>query len=224
MSPMTKSIQAEIPVEQHRSPNWERPFLVGCKRAFDVGVSTSLLILLSPLFAALAVMVKLTSPGSTFYRWQVAGKGGRPFTGYKFRSMHTNADELKIQLESLNEMSGPVFKLTNDPRVTRVGGFLRRYSLDELPQLYSVLKGDMSLVGPRPPLVSEYLKFTEHQKQKLAVKPGITCLWQVNGRNSVRDFDDWVRLDLDYIRRWSLKLDFWILMKTAAEVFAGSGK
>jgi lipopolysaccharide/colanic/teichoic acid biosynthesis glycosyltransferase len=221
---MTKSIQAEIPVEQHRSPNWGRPFLVGCKRAFDVGVSALLLILLSPLFAALAAMVKLTSPGSTFYRWQVAGKGGRPFTGYKFRSMHSNADELKIQLESLNEMSGPVFKLTNDPRVTRVGGFLRRYSLDELPQLYSVLKGDMSLVGPRPPLVSEYLKFTEYQKQKLAVKPGITCLWQVNGRNNVRNFDDWIRLDLDYIRRWSLKLDFWILMKTAAEVFAGSGK
>lgn len=206
------------------SPHWHNPFLLGCKRILDILVSGLLLILLLPLFLVLAAAVKLTSRGPVFYQWRVVGKGGRRFTGFKFRSMYSNADELKNQLESLNEMSGPVFKLTNDPRVTRVGGFLRRYSLDELPQLYSVLKGDMSLVGPRPPLVSEYLKFTEYQKQKLAVKPGITCLWQVNGRNNVRDFDDWVRLDLDYIRRWSLKLDFWILMKTAAEVFAGSGK
>jgi lipopolysaccharide/colanic/teichoic acid biosynthesis glycosyltransferase len=138
--------------------------------------------------------------------------------------MYSNADELKQKLQSLNEMSGPVFKLTNDPRVTRLGGFLRRYSLDELPQIYSVLKGDMSLVGPRPPLVTEYVRFTDYQKQKLAVKPGITCLWQVSGRNDIRDFDDWVRLDLEYIRRWSLQLDFWILMRTAREVFAGSGK
>lgn len=209
---------------QERSPNWDSALAVACKRVFDICISALLLVLLAPLFLVLAVIVKLTSHGPVLYRWKVAGKEGRPFTGYKFRSMYSNADELKNQLESLNEMSGPVFKLTNDPRVTRVGGFLRRYSLDELPQLYSVLKGDMSLVGPRPPLVSEYLKFTEYQKQKLAVKPGITCLWQVNGRNNVRDFDDWVRLDLDYIRRWSLKLDFWILMKTAAEVLAGSGK
>lgn len=206
------------------SPHWHNPFLLGCKRILDIFVSGLLLILILPLSLVLAAAVKLTSRGPVFYRWLVVGKGGRRFTGFKFRSMYSNADEVKKQLESLNEMSGPVFKLTNDPRVTRIGGFLRRYSLDELPQLYSVLKGDMSLVGPRPPLVSEYLRFTEYQKQKLAVKPGITCLWQVNGRNNVKDFDDWVKLDLDYIRRWSLKLDFWILMKTAAEVFAGSGK
>jgi lipopolysaccharide/colanic/teichoic acid biosynthesis glycosyltransferase len=224
MSPMTKSIQAEIPVAQHRSPNWERPFLVGCKRAFDVGVSALFLILLSPLFAVLAATVKLTSPGSTFYRWQVVGQGGRPFTGFKFRSMYSNADELKKGLEHLNEMSGPVFKLTNDPRITKVGSWMRRYSLDELPQLYSVLKGDMSLVGPRPPLVSEYVRFTEYQKQKLAVKPGITCLWQVTGRNEVKDFDEWVKLDLDYISRWTPMLDLQILLKTATEVFGGSGK
>src|SRR5229473_4800942 len=224
MSPMTKSIQAETPAEQHRSANWERPFLVGCKRAFDVGVSALFLILLSPLFAVLAAIVKLTSQGSTFYRWRVVGQGGRPFTGYKFRSMHANADELKAQLEPLNEMSGPVFKLTNDPRITKVGSWMRRYSLDELPQLYSVLKGDMSLVGPRPPLVSEYVRFTEYQKQKLAVKPGITCLWQINGRNEVKDFDEWVKLDLDYISRWTPMLDLQILLKTATEVFGGSGK
>jgi lipopolysaccharide/colanic/teichoic acid biosynthesis glycosyltransferase len=138
--------------------------------------------------------------------------------------MYSNADDVKAQLEPLNEMSGPVFKLTNDPRVTKVGGWMRRYSLDELPQLYSVLKGDMSLVGPRPPLRSEYIRFNEYQKQKLAVKPGITCLWQVNGRNELKEFDEWVRLDLDYIRRWTLRLDLWILLKTAAEVFSGSGK
>jgi lipopolysaccharide/colanic/teichoic acid biosynthesis glycosyltransferase len=210
--------------DQERSPNWDSALAVACKRVLDISSSALLLLLLAPLFLLLAVIVKLTSRGPVFYRWKVAGKEGRLFTGYKFRSMYSNADELKNQLESLNEMSGPVFKLTNDPRVTRVGSFLRRYSLDELPQLYSVLKGDMSLVGPRPPLVSEYARFSEYQKQKLAVKPGMTCLWQVNGRNEVRDFDEWVRLDLDYIRRWSLKLDFWILIKTAAEVFAGSGK
>jgi lipopolysaccharide/colanic/teichoic acid biosynthesis glycosyltransferase len=138
--------------------------------------------------------------------------------------MVVNADELKTQLWSQNEMTGPVFKLTNDPRITKVGAWMRRYSLDELPQFYSVLKGDMSLVGPRPPLVTEYEKFTPYQRQKLAVKPGITCLWQVNGRNGVSDFDDWVALDFDYIRNWSLGLDLKILAQTAAEVLAGSGK
>jgi lipopolysaccharide/colanic/teichoic acid biosynthesis glycosyltransferase len=182
------------------------------------------LAVLSPLFLILALAVKLNSRGPVFYRWKVMGKGGRPFTGYKFRSMRVDADLLKAQLEPLNEMSGPVFKVTNDPRVTKVGRWMRRYSLDELPQLYSVFKGDMSLVGPRPPLISEYVRFTEYQKQKLAVKPGITCLWQVNGRNDVKDFDEWVKLDLDYIRRWTPLMDIKILVKTASEVFSGSGK
>jgi lipopolysaccharide/colanic/teichoic acid biosynthesis glycosyltransferase len=221
---MTKSSQVETPLAQHQSPNWDKPFLVGCKRVFDMFVSAVLLLMLSPLFAVLATLVKLTSLGTIFYRWQVVGQMGRPFTGYKFRSMYSNADELKAQLEPFNEMSGPVFKLTNDPRVTKVGSWMRRYSLDELPQLYSVLKGDMSLVGPRPPLVSEYVHFSEYQKQKLAIKPGITCLWQVNGRNDVKDFDEWVKLDLDYIRRWTPMLDIKILVKTALEVFSGSGK
>jgi lipopolysaccharide/colanic/teichoic acid biosynthesis glycosyltransferase len=138
--------------------------------------------------------------------------------------MVANADELKVQFLAQNEMSGPVFKLTNDPRVTSIGAWMRRYSLDELPQLYSVLKGDMSLVGPRPPLVTEYERFSDYQKQKLVVRPGITCLWQVSGRNKLTDFDEWVRLDLDYVRNWSLMLDFKILLKTAGEVFRGSGK
>jgi lipopolysaccharide/colanic/teichoic acid biosynthesis glycosyltransferase len=138
--------------------------------------------------------------------------------------MVSNADDLKAKLEHLNEMTGPVFKLTTDPRITRVGFWLRRYSLDELPQLYSVLLGDLSLVGPRPPLQSEYAHFTEFQKQKLSVKPGITCLWQVHGRNQVSDFDDWVSLDLQYIREWSLWLDMRILFRTFSAVFSGSGK
>lgn len=206
------------------SPAWDSNAKMACKRFMDIVVSATAMILLSPLYLALAIAVKLSSPGRVFYCWRVVGKSGRPFISYKFRSMVVNADGLKTELEPFNEMRGPVFKITNDPRVTKVGRWMRRYSLDELPQLYSVLKGDMSLVGPRPPLVSEFARFTEYQKQKLAVKPGITCLWQVNGRNDVKDFDEWVKLDLDYIRRWTPMLDVKILMKTASEVFAGSGK
>jgi len=180
--------------------------------------------LVAPLVVVLALLVKLTSPGPVFYRWKVVGKNGRRFIGYKIRSMVANADELKKHLEHRNEMTGPVFKIEGDPRITAVGSWIRRYSLDELPQLYSVLKGDMSLVGPRPPLFTEYERFTEYQKQKLAVKPGITCLWQISGRNQVSDFDQWVRLDLEYIRRWSIWLDLRILLGTCAAVLSGSGK
>jgi lipopolysaccharide/colanic/teichoic acid biosynthesis glycosyltransferase len=206
------------------SENWYNPAYSTCKRFFDVLVSVLLLVLLSPVFLFLVLFVRCTSHGPVLYRWKVVGKDGRPFTGYKFRSMVCDADELKTKLMAQNEMTGPVFKVAHDPRVTAFGGWMRRYSLDELPQIYSVLKGDMSLVGPRPPLQTEYAQFNEFQKQKLAVKPGITCLWQVNGRNQIRDFDEWVRLDLAYIQNWSLWLDMKILFKTAREVFVGSGK
>jgi exopolysaccharide biosynthesis polyprenyl glycosylphosphotransferase len=206
------------------SPRWHSHFRLAIKRTLDVTVSAILLLLLAPVFLLLAILVKLSSPGQIFYRWKVVGCGGRPFTGYKFRSMVANADALRDELTSLNEMTGPVFKIANDPRITKVGAWLRKYSLDELPQLYSVLKGDMSLVGPRPPLVTEFEQFSEYQKQKMAVKPGITCLWQVSGRNQISDFDEWVRLDLEYIRRWSLSLDLAILMRTVKTVFSGSGK
>jgi len=206
------------------SAAWRNPFYLAIKRAFDITLSAILLLLLSPVFLVLAVAVKLSSAGPIFYRWKVVGRGGRPFTGYKFRSMVANADALRNKLASRNEMTGPMFKITDDPRITRIGRWLRKYSLDELPQLYSVLKGEMSLVGPRPPLETEYAQFTEYQKQKIAVKPGITCLWQVSGRNDISDFDEWVRLDLEYIRRWSLALDFSILMRTVGAVFSGSGK
>ncbi|MGB8985428.1 MAG: sugar transferase [Candidatus Sulfotelmatobacter sp.] len=206
------------------SPYWKSDVRRAVKRGLDVLVAGALLILFSPLFMFLAIAVKSGSRGKIFYRWRVVGKEGRPFLSFKFRSMVSNADELRDHLEGCNEMTGPVFKITDDPRVTSTGKWMRRYSLDELPQLYSVLKGDMSLVGPRPPLATEFSRFTAYQRQKLSVKPGITGLWQVSGRNQISDFDQWVRLDLDYIRRWSLWLDTKILLRTLAAVFAGSGK
>ena len=193
------------------------------KRALDVVVSAALLIVLAPLLAVLVAGVKMTSRGPVLYRWEVVGEGGRPFTGYKLRTMVLDADDRKAALMAENEMSGPVFKMKKDPRVTRFGRFLRTYSLDELPQLWSVFKGDMSLVGPRPPLRSEYAHFTEYQKRKLAVKPGLTCLWQVSGRSAISDLDEWVRLDLEYIERWSLWLDIKILAATVPVVLFGRG-
>lgn len=203
---------------------WSSDFQVACKRTMEVGLSATALVLLSPLCLALTIGIKLSSPGPLFYRCHWVGRDGLRFVGYKFRSMCADAEELKPALESKNEMLGPVFKLTHDPRITKFGAWMRRHSLDELPQLYSVLKGDMSLVGPRPPLETEYANFNEYHKQKLMVKPGITCLWQVNGRNNVRDFDEWVKLDLEYIRDWSFALDLKILLKTVREVLVGSGK
>ena len=206
------------------SPHWKSAPRQAVKRLIDVLGAGLLLIALCPLFVIQAIVVKRGSPGNIFYRWRVVGQGGRPFVSYKFRSMVRNADDLKAVLAAANEMTGPVFKITNDPRVTQAGKWMRRYSLDELPQLYSVLQGHMSLVGPRPPLASEYERFTGFQKQKLSVKPGMTGLWQVNGRNQVNDFDQWVRLDLEYIRRWSLGLNVRILLRTVAAVLSGSGK
>jgi len=189
----------------------------------DLVLAIALLLVLSPFFLLIALAVRLTSSGPILYRWPVVGRGGRYFVGYKFRTMIEDADRRKGELLVNNEMRGPVFKMENDPRVTRVGRFLRRFSLDELPQLWSVLKGEMSLVGPRPPLQEEYEQFSEWQKQKLAVKPGITCLWQVSGRNRIRDFDEWVRLDLKYIQEWSLWLDIKIMFKTAIAVISARG-
>jgi lipopolysaccharide/colanic/teichoic acid biosynthesis glycosyltransferase len=189
----------------------------------DVVLSAVLLVVLAPLLALIALAVKATSRGPALYACHWVGKDARPFTGFKFRTMIQGAAAMEAQLQSQNEMRGPAFKLTNDPRVTPVGKVLRKYSLDELPQLWSVLIGDLSLVGPRPPREHEYAQFTAFQKQKLAVKPGITCLWQVEGRHKINDYDDWVARDLDYIRRWSLWLDIQILARTAVVVFRGTG-
>jgi len=194
------------------------------KRITDIILSVFLLIILSPLIIFLILLVKISSKGPVFYQWNVIGKDGIPFVGYKFRTMDENSDATKKDLQSLNEMTGPVFKITKDPRITKVGRYLRKYSLDELPQLLSVVKGDMSLVGPRPPLQIEYAEFEEWQKYKVSIKPGMTCLWQVSGRNNISVFDDWVRLDIHYIENQSFLLDIKIIIKTALLIFKGNGK
>lgn len=190
------------------------------KRLLDVTLATILLLVLSPLLLFIALAIRLTSGAPILYAWRVVGQGGRPFVGYKFRTMVRDADQRKDDLRERNEMrGGPVFKIKDDPRVTPLGKWLRKYSLDELPQLWSVLKGDMSLVGPRPPLMSEYAQFDEWQKRKLAVKPGMTCLWQVRGKPN--DWDEWLRLDFEYIDQWSLWLDLEILWQTFIVVITG---
>ncbi len=199
------------------------PLQRALKRAMDITIAGIGLAILWPLFTLLALAIKLTSPGPAFYIWRVVGLGGRHFTSYKFRTMVANADELKEELLDKNEMTGPMFKMKDDPRVTGVGRFMRKFSLDELPQLWSVFKGDMSLVGPRPPLQREYALFSPWQEQKLLSKPGITCLWQVSGRNDIHDFDEWIRLDLAYIRDWSLWLDIKILIQTIPAVVRSRG-
>jgi len=193
------------------------------KRSIDLVVASAALLVLSPLLAIVALAVRLSSPGTVFYRWEVVGLGGQPFDGYKFRTMVADADKLREALMARNEMTGPVMKIRDDPRITPVGRILRRFSIDELPQLWSVVKGDMSLVGPRPPLRREYLQFAPWQRRKLSVIPGLTCLWQVSGRNEIRDFDQWVRLDLEYIDNWSLWLDARILARTLPAVLSRRG-
>ena len=189
------------------------------KRALDIVVASIALALLFPLMVLIAVAIKLTSRGPIFYHWHVIGKNGRPFVGYKFRSMIVDAEKLKSSLLTLNEMTGPVFKMTRDPRVTTVGRFIRKFSLDEFPQLWSVLKGDMSLVGPRPVAPVEWKHFEGWQRRKLSVTPGMICLWHVNGKP--RDFDQWARMDLEYINTWSLWLDIKILAKGALYILLG---
>jgi exopolysaccharide biosynthesis polyprenyl glycosylphosphotransferase len=196
------------------------------KHVMDVVGAFLLLVglIVIPVIPLIAVLIKLTSPGPVFFRQQRSGQNGAPFTLFKFRTMITNAEQLKHELEAMNEMSGPVFKVTNDPRITRVGKWLRRYSLDELPQLFNVLHGEMSLVGPRPLPVDEVKRFSDlAHRRRLSVKPGITCLWQISGRNQITDFKDWVRLDLEYIDNWSLWLDVKILLRTLPAVFAATG-
>ncbi len=186
--------------------------------------SLCILIAASPIMVLAAIAVRIDSKGPIFFRQQRAGLNGHPFRMLKFRTMVTNAEQLKQELAALNEMSGPVFKVTNDPRVTPVGRFLRKWSIDELPQLWNVFLGDMSLVGPRPLPVDEVARFDDpSHRRRLSVKPGLTCLWQVSGRNNVRDFKEWVRLDLEYIDNWTLWLDVRILLRTVPAVFTGAG-
>ena len=192
------------------------------KRVTDILVSLVMLILLSPLFVTVAVAIKLTSKGPIFFAQERVGMNKRRFKLLKFRSMVIDAEKLKRQLMDKNEVDGPVFKIKDDPRVTRVGKLIRKTSIDELPQLINVLRGEMSLVGPRPPLPSEVDEYDWLFRKRLAIKPGITCLWQVMGRNTL-SFDRWMELDKEYVENWSIWLDFKILLKTVPVVLTGHG-
>lgn len=196
--------------------------LIVVKRAIDVIVSIAVLVATSPLFFLISLGIKLTSPGSVFFKQERCGQYGKRFKLLKFRTMVENAEEMKPGLEHMNEMSGPIFKVRNDPRVTPIGRILRKYSLDELPQFVNVLKMNMSIVGPRPPLPDEVHQYNYSQRRRLSVAPGITCLWQVRGRSKV-DFDEWMGMDLEYIDRWSIGLDFKIILKTIPAVLKGTG-
>lgn len=194
------------------------------KQTLDFFGALVLLVLLSPVLLFAALAVKFTSSGPVLFRQQRSGLNGRPFTMLKFRTMVTDAEQLQAELASFNEMDGPVFKVTNDPRVTPLGRLLRKWSIDELPQLWNVLRFEMSLVGPRPLPVDEIRRINDPaHRRRLSVKPGLTCLWQISGRNEVKSFKEWVRLDLEYIDNWSLWLDVKILLKTIPVVLTGAG-
>jgi lipopolysaccharide/colanic/teichoic acid biosynthesis glycosyltransferase len=181
-----------------------------------------LLLIGAPIVGLVALLIRLTTGGKIIFRQTRCGLNGRSFTLYKFRTMVEDAEERRRELMHLNEMKGPVFKLRRDPRVTQVGKFLRKFSLDEIPQLWNVIRGDMSLVGPRPPIPEEVAQYQRWQRRRLAMKPGLTCLWQISGRNEI-DFDQWMRLDLEYIDNWSPSLDLKILLKTIPVVLTGKG-
>ena len=194
------------------------------KQLMDFFGALALFIVMALPLALVALLIKLSSSGPVLFSQQRAGVNGRPFILYKFRTMVTNAEQLKHELAAMNEMTGPVFKLTHDPRVTPIGRILRKFSLDEFPQLLNVLRGEMSLVGPRPLPVDEVRRFDDFaHRRRLSVKPGLTCLWQISGRNEVSDFKEWVRLDLEYIDNWSLWLDLKILCRTIPVVVLGTG-
>ncbi|MBI2930163.1 MAG: sugar transferase [Planctomycetes bacterium] len=212
---------SRVPVVRYSSVRQDR-WGAALKRLMDVCLAGVALVLLAPLFGVLALLIKLSSRGSVFFRQERCGLHGRRFTMLKFRSMVADAEAQLDKLRARNEVSGPVFKMWKDPRVTRLGRFLRKYSLDELPQLMNVMAGDMSLVGPRPPIPSEVERYTWDQRRRLSVRPGITGLWQVSGRSAL-GFDEWVRLDLEYIDHWSIGLDLRILCRTVRVVCLAEG-
>ncbi|MGI9072203.1 MAG: sugar transferase [Bryobacteraceae bacterium] len=206
-----------------QSTGWVEGWPIFAKRALDFTISFVAIVLLFPIFLLLAILVELTSPGPVLFIQKRVGLRKRPFNLFKFRTMVVGAEERIREMEHLNEVAGPVFKIKDDPRITPTGRFLRKTSIDELPQLFNVLKGDMSLVGPRPLPVRDYEGFSKDwQRRRFSVKPGITCLWQVRGRSSI-PFEKWMELDLQYIEKWSLWLDFQILLQTIPAVLRGSG-
>jgi exopolysaccharide biosynthesis polyprenyl glycosylphosphotransferase len=198
-------------------------FALAIKKIMDLSVSFIMIVCLSPVLLAIAILIKITSPGPIVFRQARVGLRGRQFSLFKFRTMIVNAEKLKKELETENEADGPVFKIKDDPRVTKIGKILRTTGLDELPQLFNVLKGEMSLIGPRPPLPAETLQYKRWQLRRLSVKPGLSCFWQIKpDRNNIK-FEKWMELDLAYIDNWSLRLDFIILLKTIKTVFQRTG-
>lgn len=214
----TTNRRHDFPVTPKRKPVYE--FV---KRVFDVVVSLLALLVLSPLFLVVALLIRRDG-GPAFYRQVRVGKDGKTFVMYKFRSMVVGADspEMLEKVQKLNEVDGPAFKSTKDPRITPIGRVLRKTSIDELPQLINILKNEMSVVGPRPPLVNEVGWYDEYQRQRLGVKQGLTCFWQCSGRNNL-SFDEWIELDLDYIEQRGLWTDLKILLKTVPAVISGEG-
>lgn len=203
----------------HSGPH---PVQLACKRGIDLTLAAVLLLLLLPLLALIALLIKLDSRGPVLFCQTRVGKHNQPFRLLKFRSMVNNAEQLKPSLAHLNEQQGPLFKIRQDPRVTRLGRWLRKSSLDELPQLWNVLRGDMSLVGPRPPLADEVDHYLWHHRKRLAVKPGLTCIWQISGRSNI-PFEQGMQMDHAYIHHWSLLLDLKILLLTIPAVLLGRG-
>mgnify|MGYP001435287424 FL=1 len=193
-------------------------FYEAIKRLIDIICSFVGILVLSPLFIIIAIIIKFTSKGPVFFSQKRVGRNGKEFDMYKFRSMVVNAEELKEKLAAQNEMSGPMFKMKDDPRVTKVGKFIRKTSIDELPQLWNILKGDMSLVGPRPSLPKEVAQFDDWMYKRLEVKPGLTCYWQVSGRNNI-DFEDWMKLDVRYVEEKNLWIDIKLIYKTVFVLF-----
>jgi len=193
------------------------------KEIFDIFFSTLILVVTIPVMVLISILIKLEDGGPVFFKQERVGQNGRRFVCFKFRSMIPNAEKLLDELHHQNESDGPTFKIENDPRITKIGKFLRKTSLDEFPQFYNVIKGEMSVVGPRPPLLSEVKQYEKYQLRRLSMKPGITCIWQVSGRNSV-SFAEWMKMDLDYIDKWSLSLDVKIILKTIGVVFKANGQ
>ncbi|MGH7294347.1 MAG: sugar transferase [Polyangiaceae bacterium] len=199
-----------------------KPVQRALKRAIDIAVSATALAMLAPLLVAVAILIKATSRGPLLFRQARVGQHGRRFNMLKFRSMVVNAEELKARLLAQNEQQGPVFKMKQDPRITGIGRFIRKFSIDELPQLLNVLRGEMSLVGPRPPIPAEVAKYEAWQRRRLSVRPGLTCVWQVSGRNEI-SFEEWMYLDMQYIDHWSLQRDLELIAKTVPVVLTGRG-
>jgi lipopolysaccharide/colanic/teichoic acid biosynthesis glycosyltransferase len=193
------------------------------KRALDVAGAALGLLLFAPVLLATALAVRLTSKGSVFFVQERVGRDGRPFRMIKFRSMYSNSHDRRVIYLNQNEASGPIFKLRRDPRVTPVGRVIRKASIDELPQLINVLRGEMSLVGPRPPLPEEYATYRSRERRRMLVTPGITCIWQVSGRSTIADFQRWVDLDLQYIQTWTFSLDLILLLRTIMAVLSTRG-